>query len=40
VRTHNFKSDLDHSRLSGEFPQATVDEALQAVKAKGRAKEA
>jgi len=39
-RTHNFESDLDHSRLSDEFRRAAVDEALQAVKAKRRAKAA
>jgi hypothetical protein len=33
-RTHNFESDLDHSRLSDEFRRAAVDEALRAVKAK------
>ena len=37
-RTHNFESDLDHSRLSDEFRRASVDEALKAVKAKRRAK--
>jgi hypothetical protein len=35
-RTHNFESDLDHSRLSGECRRAAVDEALRAVKAKRR----
>ena len=39
-RTHNFESDLDHSRLSDEFRRASVDEALRAVKAKRRAKAA
>jgi hypothetical protein len=39
-RTHNFESDLDHSRLSDEFRRTAVDEALQAVKAKRRAKAA
>ncbi len=37
-RTHNFESDLDHCRLSDEFRRASVDEALQAVKAKRRAR--
>jgi hypothetical protein len=39
-RTHNFESDLDHRRLSDEFRRATVDEALQAVKAKRHTKAA
>jgi hypothetical protein len=39
-RTHNFESDLDHSRLSDEFRRAVVDEALRAVKAKRRRKAA
>jgi hypothetical protein len=39
-RTHNFESDLDHSRLSDEFRRASVDKALRAVKAKRRAKAA
>ncbi len=39
-RTHNFESDLDHSRLSDEFRRASVDEVLRAVKASRRAKAA
>jgi len=39
-RTHNFESDLDHSRLSDEFRRATVDEVLRAVKAKRQGKRA
>ncbi len=39
-RTHDFESDLDHSRLSDEFRRAVVDEALRAVKARRRTKPA
>ncbi len=39
-RTHDFESDLDHSRLSDEFRRAVVADALRAVKAKRRAKAA
>ncbi len=39
-RTHNFESDLDHSRLSDEFRRASVDEALQVAKAKRKTKAA
>ncbi len=33
-RTHDFESDLDHSRLSDEYRRVKVDEVLRAVKAK------
>jgi hypothetical protein len=39
-RTHNFESDLDHSRLSDEFRRAAGDEVLRSVKAKRRTKAA
>jgi hypothetical protein len=35
-RTHNFESDLDHSRLSDEYRRMKVDEVLRAVRAKRR----
>ena len=35
-RTHNFESDLEHSRLSDEYSRAQVDEMLREVKAKRR----
>jgi len=35
-RTHDFESDLDHSRLSDEYRRAKVDEALRAVRARKR----
>ena len=33
-RTHDFESDLDHSRLSDECRRAEVDQVLRAVKVK------
>lgn len=33
-RTHDFESDVNHSRLSDEYRRAKVDEALRAAKAK------
>ncbi|MBZ5500289.1 MAG: hypothetical protein LAP85_28175 [Acidobacteriia bacterium] len=39
-RTHNFESDLGHSRLSDEYRRAAVEEVLQAVKAKRKSKAA
>ena len=35
-RTHNYESDLDHSRLSDEYRRAKIDELLNTVKAKRR----
>ena len=35
-RTHNYESDLDHSRLSEEYRRAKIDELLNTVKAKRR----
>jgi hypothetical protein len=32
-RTEEYKSDLDHSRLSGTFRRAQVDEIIRSVKA-------
>ncbi len=37
-RTHNYESDLDHSRLSEEYRRAKVEEALRAVKVRRRGK--
>ncbi len=37
-RTHKFKSDFDHSRLSDEYRRAQVDEVMRAVKAKRQGK--
>ena len=36
-RTHNFESDLEHSRLSDEYQRMQVDKLISEVKAKRRA---